>query len=141
MSTALIMETEPTQDFEKSFSAKEKRLPKSVRTHIRELKREGKLDEAVRFARIHKEKKEQRLYNMKQVHDMAIATIVDSDEPIEIARAAIELQWIESSALKEDFKQRGARIEEVFDLNPDLTRELARMLPQIRDEISHLPLV
>lgn len=119
--------------------SKEPRLPQGIRKHIRRLKEDGKLEEALRFARSQRDKKVRSLNAVGRLKE-DVAIILESDDPKQEAVAAIEATWALSRLGDLEPSQRSADIMATLDNYPEIAGSLELELPKLRDEMQNIAL-
>lgn len=128
-----------TLNVDERFLSKEPRLPQGIRKHIRKLKEDGRLEEALRFARSQRDKKTRSLNAVGRLKE-DVAIILESDDLKQEAVAVIEATWALSRLGDLKPGERSADIMATLDNYSDIADALELELPKLRDEMQNIAL-
>ncbi len=125
--------------FRSKLKAKEKRLPKSIRTQIRRLKEAGRLEQ-VAFVRKTAEQKRSRQDIAADEFGKTIIEVVCTDDPIGEAVAEIKMTWLmHAVGFIETQEERKKQILEILDSKPiALQPQIEALMPEIAREVEPL---
>lgn len=131
-------ENRPDEQFETLLQKKDKRLSKSTRAHIRNLKKEGRLDEANRVRTRSIEGRYQRDQQTLNALDESVTQLLTTDNPKVEIKEGIRIVWLLSkSGQISEIDQRTDEINEIVDATePELIDYAEQILPQVRDEVT-----
>lgn len=117
---------------------KEKRFPKGIRTQIRRLKEEGKLEEVALVRKTAEQKRTRRDIAFDEF-GKTLAEVICADDPLEQAVAEIRVTWLmHAVGLIETQLERNRQILEIVESKPpELQPKVEAEMPQIARELQH----
>jgi hypothetical protein len=124
-------------DIERRISEIDFRLPNGVRKHIRRLKEEGKLDEAIRFREESLKSKKSAREKLDNEKKACLRGILSND-PQSQAFAAFELTWIINKIGEITDEERYADLAQVYINWPDQSDALEGRASSIVAQLSKL---
>lgn len=131
-------ETIDPNGLEKKFSEREMRLPSGVRRHIRRLKEEGKLEEALRIRTESTERKRSARERLEEKLNDNLRDALISDDPKAQALGAFTSTWILNKTGDIPDDERQADLATVYRNWPEQDNALIERASSIVVEISKL---
>ena len=134
-----IQDCENPKVFKAKLEAKEKKLPKGLRTQIRRLKEAGKLEE-VALVRKTAEQKKTRQAIAADEFGKTLHEIVCTEDPVTQAALEIKITWIMHAVrIIETTDERNAQIEEILKAQPpEILPQVEALMPEIAKQVQPL---
>lgn len=126
-----------SKDLEGLVITKEPRLPRSIRKYIRELKAEGRWEEAMEIAqRVRENKLQKREEKARKELNRTILELLTTDDPEVEGEKEIRAIWLLEAAGVINSEERLEELLESLDTKaPQLKDLLEQRLVEIRDEV------
>lgn len=124
------------QDLEQVYTYREPRLSKSVRSHVRRLKKQGRFPEAIMIAQAARQDKDGRkLHSIEEEINRNVRIILQSDDSKERTIAEIKAIWLyhmTEQMEKEMKKERKSQYEVVKERWNEILETLNSQAPDIQ---------